>query len=1116
MTVQEWLGKDNTLGIDIWEKKYKYNGESFDQWLDRVSGGDEELREYIKDKKFMFGGRITANRGTNKNATMMNCYTRGFVGDSLAEIMKANTDIAMTFKAQGGQGLSLSKIRPKGTGINHGQFKSDGIIPFMEIFNKTTESVSQGGSRKGALLMSLDAWHKEAKDFITIKSDQNKIQKANLSLEIDDEFMEDVEKYYKTGEVVKKHIVRDYGGNRVEYDVCPIEVYKLMMQQAWESGEPGCILSRRFRNYNLMEYCNDYNIETCNPSLRAGTKVLTDRGIINIEQLVGEKFKVQTINGDMADAECFLSGHDKPLYKVELENGTIYYATKEHKWPVLNNGRYTKTFTEDLQAGDYLPYTKNKYLPFGHKGDYSDGFFIGYWYGDGSVTVRKDDGRYQYNFTFGKEKADVGLLDKVVDKLSLITGKEIHYYTRNRGGEDWYEICCGDKKLHDYMFDFGVYESKHVLPEKIYSDLSEDFRKGFIDGLFSTDGTVDLSEKSEGIKLTTASKDFSKSISDFLWWYGIRNNIQYRVLTLNGKKFDSYNVQMSKRPSNVFSNVFHLSHRHKQEKIDKLPDSKRIRKDQENIMIKSVELTNIHEDVYDIHVYDDSHTFRINCCVTGNCGEQPLAKNAACDLGSINLAKFVVNEFEPDARFDFESFGKVIDCGVRSLDLIIDENEKNHALEEQRLQSKNYRNIGLGVMGLYDCLVEMNMTYGSQESIRFIDSLFGYMFRRAVIASSKLASEKGAFPNYSDNVLKSKIIRKHFTDDDLNILGIRKNGLRNCSLLSIAPTGSIGTMFNIGTGCEPAFMLSFKRKTESLKGKDEYYTVYMDVAQRYKDSHKGSDLPDTFVTSQNINWKDRINVQAAIQEHVDTGISSTVNLPNKITVEEVEQLYLYAWEKGLKGVTIFRDGCKRAGILTTGDKKEDDNKVTMQDIPRGVIIKADDNCIGKKRTLHTGCGSLHIQAFFDPDTGDLLETFFSRGSSGGCTNSYTGLSRMISLSARAGVDIYSIVDQLKSSGVCPSYAVRGATKHDTSRGSSCPVAIGNALLEMYNEVKEDIGIDEPVQKKAVKIESKPITKKLFKNDQDAIDNGCCPQCGSALIRTGGCINCIDCGWTKCD
>ena len=156
MTVQEWLGEDNKLGIDIWERKYRYNNETFDEWLDRVSGGEEDLRNLIKEKKFMFGGRITANRNTDKKASMMNCYSRGFIQDSLDDIMQANTDIALTFKTQGGQGLSLSKIRPKGCGINHGQFKSDGIIPFMELYNRTTESISQGGSRKGALLIGLD------------------------------------------------------------------------------------------------------------------------------------------------------------------------------------------------------------------------------------------------------------------------------------------------------------------------------------------------------------------------------------------------------------------------------------------------------------------------------------------------------------------------------------------------------------------------------------------------------------------------------------------------------------------------------------------------------------------------------------------------------------------------------------------------------------------------------------------------------------------------------------------------------------------------------------------------------------------------------------------------
>ena len=186
MTVEEWLGKDNKLGIDIWEKKYRYNNESFDEWLDRVSGGDEKVKQLIQEKKFMFGGRTLSNRGTDKKGSMSNCYSRGFVKDNLEDLMQAASDIAITFKAQGGQGISLSKLRPKGCGINHGQFKSDGIIPFMEIYNRVTESISQGGSRKGALIMTLDAWHKEAREFITIKSEEGKIQKANLSLEIDD------------------------------------------------------------------------------------------------------------------------------------------------------------------------------------------------------------------------------------------------------------------------------------------------------------------------------------------------------------------------------------------------------------------------------------------------------------------------------------------------------------------------------------------------------------------------------------------------------------------------------------------------------------------------------------------------------------------------------------------------------------------------------------------------------------------------------------------------------------------------------------------------------------------------------------------------------------------
>ena len=396
-----------------------------------------------------------------------------------------------------------------------------------------------------------------------------------------------------------------------------------------------------------------------------------------------------------------------------------------------------------------------------------------------------------------------------------------------------------------------------------------------------------------------------------------------------------------------------------------------------------------------------------------------------------------------------------------------------------------------------------------------MDTIVHVMFTSSVVASVNLAKVKGAFPKYNSKLLDSTIIKNHFTNEELDEIGATTYGLRNCSLLSIAPTGSLGTMLNISTGCEPIFAMSYTRKTESLNNnQDKYYKVYTGIAKEYMDKF-GGELPDYFVESKDINWKNRVDMQSVLQKHVDTAISSTINLPHDITVDEIETLYLYAWEKKLKGITIFRDRCKRVGILSTsghGDDEDKDPSITnMNDLPRGYIIKADDNCIGKKRTLITGCGTLHCEAFFDPTTGDLLETYFSKGSSGGCNNFMVGLSRMISLSARSGVDIYSIVDQLKSSGTCPSYAVRRATKHDTSKGSCCPVAIGNALIDMYEEFQNELGLTD--DKDVEEVNRSNAYNNTF---MTAADKPKCPECGEPLIFEGGCNICKSCGWSKCD
>ena len=302
---------------------------------------------------------------------------------------------------------------------------------------------------------------------------------------------------------------------------------------------------------------------------------------------------------------------------------------------------------------------------------------------------------------------------------------------------------------------------------------------------------------------------------------------------------------------------------------------------------------------------------------------------------------------------------------------------------------------------------------------------------------------------------------------------------------------------------------SFEAEVDSVLSTSNALTIVKDYMEK-NNLKDDSELPDYFVTAQTLDYKNRIYMQSVWQTHIDASISSTVNVPNDFTVEQVEGLYMTAWEAGLKGVTIFRDGCKRAGILTTSDSKKDDetSEKPKTTLGRGMIIKADDNCVGKKRTLQTGCGTLHCEAFFDPDTGELLETYLSKGSSGGCNQFMIGLSRMISLAARGGIDIYSIIDQLKSSGTCPSYAVRTATKHDTSKGSCCPVAIGNALIDMYKEMQDEISddseeiIDTPKQPK----------KKIVANATSSK----CPQCGGNLVFEGGCNTCKDCGWSKCD
>lgn len=472
------------------------------------------------------------------------------------------------------------------------------------------------------------------------------------------------------------------------------------------------------------------------------------------------------------------------------------------------------------------------------------------------------------------------------------------------------------------------------------------------------------------------------------------------------------------------------------------------------------------------------------------CAEEPLTDGSACLLGSMNIASYVY-----DKEFDWHEFSNDVKTATIALNEALVEGTPLHPLQIQRESAAKWRAIGLGIFDLAGALVKLGITYGSSDAVEFAKKLTSVMLVYSYMQSCDL-NKDNLLP--LDNLFDSEFYKKQILPC-LPEEYIGKYPL-NSQLLTIAPTGTLSTMLNaLSGGGEPAFALSYTRTTKSLHGKDVTYEVHPKLVTDYMSQHNCTfdQLPPEFISSDKLSWKQRIDMQAALQTSIDASISSTVNLDEDVTVEEVYDLYMYAWKKGLKGVTIFRRNCERAAILNDRPQKE-----TSKELQRGEIIKAGDNCIGLKRTLMTGCGSLHLQAFFNPETGELLETYLSKGSQGGCNNFMIGLSRMMSLAARGGIKIESILDQLKSCGTCPSYAVRKATKGDVSLGSCCPTAVGNALKDMHKEVLERIQCCEPV--------------KGEKQEEIIVDaKNKCPECGAELEFSGGCNSCPSCGFSKC-
>lgn len=512
----------------------------------------------------------------------------------------------------------------------------------------------------------------------------------------------------------------------------------------------------------------------------------------------------------------------------------------------------------------------------------------------------------------------------------------------------------------------------------------------------------------------------------------------------------------------------------------------------------------------------------------------PSQYGGACNLGSLFLHNFVKNPFTKQAHLDTDALRDTISIAVRMLDDIIDVNKFPDKIYEN--YQKGMRTIGIGITGLADMLAMLGMKYDSQEARNYVESLMQMITNAEYYASVQLAKEKGYFPLCEpDKHMSGSYVMDVLEDSILDEMA--EYGIRNAKIQAVAPCGTISMVFgnNCSSGIEPIFSLSYDRKVKigGQDDKDVKIVKMMDYAyylyHKLKDEGKQLDFNehDIFPTALNMSVDDHVAMLAIISKYTDMSVSKTINVPTEASFDEVKDIYIQCWKKGIKGCTIFRPNAIRQGILLTENKKGAETKLesTSLTLPRGSIIEPSNDLIGKKRKIQTGCGSLHVLAFFDPIDGNLQEVYFNKGSTGGCANFMTGLSRMVSLLCRAGVDIMTIKDQLDSTGVCPSYATRKATHHDTSKGSCCPMAIGNALVEMYNEMqselddKEDDTLSSKLNATFKELEEASAkTTKSMNEIASALRNigQTCPECGEPLVFEGGCCTCKSCGYTKCE
>ncbi len=1147
--------------------------EMFNRVASFIANTEEESIEFLElmtTLRFLPNSPTLMNAGTDLG-NLSACFVLP-IEDDMTSIFEAVKHAALIQQSGGGTGFSFTKLRPKNDVVRTTGGVASGPLSFMEVFNSTTNTIRQGGRRRGANMGILRIDHPDIMEFITCKEDQTRFTNFNFSVALTESFMKSVEKS-EDYDLINPRNNRSIGRLNAK------EVFNKIVEMAWKNGEPGIVFIDRINESNPTPEVGE--IESTNPCITGDTLVYTadGRGSVTIKQLAeeGKDVAVFTENKEGKITIRYLrnprkTGSKVPVYLIKMDTGDEIMATSNHKF-FLRDGSMKRV--DELKPNESLHILTKRLQPLKEK--YTVSEFNKYWrmYNRGHSDKSEHthiakffhnnnellpEGFIIHHRDFNSENNHPENLEIMsIEEHNKLHGERIKgernplykikqdskrwelyrkknpFYRTNGENNPRYGVVLSDelrrrigesnKKYHDNNPEFR--KELSAISKELWQDRSykkkaiKGFKKRALRKLEQCKKLTDLDCYLEGNSVRVR-KTCEYCKSEFNISYSIREisycssacalvflnsdeqikNIRIEGINRTYKEKTERNMELQvKIYRDLSKELEHIPFKKEWEskcKDEKIPfrlgtkhgfqTYYELKEKATMYNHRVIKIDYIgEEDVYNGTV-DEFHNFfvggfisknekakKITYLKTRNCGEQPLLAFESCNLGSINLSNHVKK-----GKIDWNLLESTVRSGILFLDNVIDKNK--YILPQIEEMTKANRKIGLGIMGFADLLVELGVKYDSKEGLTLAKEIMLFIQEKARDESMKLGKEKGNFPNFSKSIFRNEY-----------------DAMRNATVTTIAPTGTISLIAGCSSGIEPYYAIAF---TRNVLGGKKLFDVNPIFEQKLKDSKIHSSeliekvsstntiqqieeipehLKEIFVTSHDITPEWHIEMQATFQNYIDNATSKTINFSSSATKEDIANAYMLAYKQGCKGITVYRDGSRKYQVLSTKKPEKAGSKTLtvisekVEPRPRPEVTE------GKTHKIRSGCGNLYVTVNRD-ETG-VCEVFVQVGKSGGCIASQSeAVGRLISLALRSGIKLESIADHL--AGIrCPN-----PNFYQGQTVLSCPDGIAH-VLEKYLDGET-----------------------IFR----ANGTIACPDCGSMLEFAEGCFTCRSCGYSKCD